>query len=92
MRRRLIALLLIAPLVIAACGAVPTPAPTPDSPYSLPNEASEHCLAQGYQLEMYAQRNEAVGYCLFPDGTRCELWAFYRGECEPGTPEPVVAP
>ena len=25
----------------------------------------------------------ADGY-LFPDGTECEEWAFFRGECEPG--------
>ncbi|MGI9553924.1 MAG: DUF333 domain-containing protein, partial [Thermodesulfobacteriota bacterium] len=25
-----------------------------------------------------------VGYCLFNDGTQCEEWAYFRGECRPG--------
>ncbi|MBN1138650.1 MAG: DUF333 domain-containing protein, partial [Anaerolineae bacterium] len=29
-----------------------------------------------------------TGYCVFPDGTECEEWAFQRGECMPGTPKP----
>ena len=24
------------------------------------------------------------GYCIFPDGSECEEWAFFRGECVPG--------
>jgi hypothetical protein len=26
--------------------------------------------------------------CVFPDGSECEEWAFFRGECAPGTPQP----
>ena len=59
-----------------------------DSPVGLPNPASQHCLDQGYELEMRTAAGGTAGYCLFPDGTECEEWAFYRGECTPGTPAP----
>ncbi|MCI0475720.1 MAG: DUF333 domain-containing protein, partial [Anaerolineales bacterium] len=25
-----------------------------------------------------------IGYCIFPDKSECEEWAFQRGECKPG--------
>jgi uncharacterized protein len=76
-------------LVLAACGAEPAPAPTTfESPVGLPNPASQFCLEQGYQWEIRAEAGGEAGYCLFPDGTACEEWAFYRGECAPGTPTP----
>ena len=49
------------------------------------NPASVHCEENGGQLEI--RENDAggqVGYCLFSDGSECEEWAFYRGECQPG--------
>ena len=56
-----------------------------ESPVGLPNPASVHCEEQGYTLEMREETGGTVGYCIFPDGTECEEWAFYRGECEPGS-------
>ncbi|MBN1260258.1 MAG: DUF333 domain-containing protein [Anaerolineae bacterium] len=32
-----------------------------------------------------------MGYCVFADGSECEEWAFYRGECEPATAAAGVA-
>jgi len=49
------------------------------------NPASVHCEENGGQLEI--RENDAggqIGYCLFSDGSECEEWAFYRGECQPG--------
>jgi putative hemolysin len=44
---------------------------------------------QGYELEIRTEDGGGeVGYCIFTDGTECEEWAFYRGECAPGTPKP----
>lgn len=37
------------------------------------NPASLYCVDLGYQA-----KDEA---CIFPDGTQCEQWAFWRGEC-----------
>jgi putative hemolysin len=60
------------------------------------NPASVYCEDQGYTLEIRsdAEGNE-YGVCLFPDGSECEEWAFFRGECAPGSQaveEPVAEP
>ncbi len=90
--------LLMASLVLVACGgpeSPPTPAPAPtsdvlksplatdvfESPLGLPNPASQYCVEQGYTLEIRDEAGGQVGYCIFPDGSECEEWAFYRGEC-----------
>jgi putative hemolysin len=67
------------------CGPAHTPF---ESPLGVPNPASEYCEAQGYTVEMRTDAGGTAGYCIFPDGTECEEWAFYRGECAPGTPKP----
>ncbi len=55
----------------------------------LPNPASKFCEDQGYKLEIRtAADGSQTGYCIFPDGSECEEWAFFRGECKPGTPKP----
>jgi putative hemolysin len=134
MKRLLLMLLVVGILIIAACGAEPTPIPTktlptaiptkepaeatpdegtldsplapsptldasgsplatpgPDafeSPVGLPNPASKFCEDSGYILELRTDANGTAGYCIFPDGSECEEWAFFRGECAPGTPTP----
>ena len=67
------------------CGPADT---TFESPAGLPNPASQYCLDQGYDLQMRTEAGGTAGYCIFPDGTECEEWSFYRGECAPGTPAP----
>ncbi len=89
MKRVLFIALALAALVIVACGAEPAPTPTTfespfESPLGLPNPASKFCEDQGYVLEMRTDAQGTTGYCIFPDGSECEEWAFYRGECEPG--------
>jgi putative hemolysin len=81
--------LLIVMLIVAACGAGPEPTPTTfESPVELANPASQYCVDQGFELEMRTTAEGTTGYCLFDDGTECEEWAYYRGECGPGTPKP----
>ena len=62
-----------------------TPTPEPDT--GLANPASVYCQDQGYTLEMRTDENGTYGACIFPDGSECEEWAFFRGECSPGTGE-----
>ncbi len=51
----------------------------------LPNPASVYCEDQGYRLEMRTGDDGGqYGVCVFPDGSECDEWAFYRGECGPG--------
>ncbi len=67
------------------CGPAGT---TFSSPLDMANPASVYCQDQGYTLEMRTDASGTAGFCIFPDGTECEEWAYYRGECAPGTPKP----
>jgi putative hemolysin len=62
----------------------------------LPNPASVYCEEQGGTLEIREDENGQYGVCLFDDGSECDEWAYYRGECAPGqtsqVPEPTAAP
>ncbi len=50
-----------------------------------PNPASVYCEEQGGTLEIREDEDgNQYGVCVFDDGSECEEWAFYRGECEPG--------
>lgn len=53
-------------------------------PAGLPNPAAAFCVEQGGQqvLRTDAQGGQ-YGICLFGDGSECEEWAFFRGECAP---------
>jgi putative hemolysin len=70
--------------------------PTEAAP-GMPNPASQFCVEQGYELEIRDEAGGQVGYCRFPDGSECEEWAFYRGECSPAggsqpTPGSAIQP
>lgn len=47
----------------------------------LANPASVFCDRQGYTLEIRDGEGGQSGFCVFDDGTECEEWAFFRGEC-----------
>jgi putative hemolysin len=50
----------------------------------LPNPASVYCDEQGYRVEMRSDdEGNQYGVCIFPDGSECDEWAFFRGECGP---------
>ena len=80
---------MLASTLSAAAGCSPTnppPSPTesatPPGPIGMPNPASVHCIRQGGSL--IPQRDATGGeyaLCALPDGSRCEEWALFRGEC-----------
>jgi putative hemolysin len=97
--------------LLAACGAPQArPAATPtevarpaatDTPSAfLPNPASAYCEQQGHRLEIRtASDGSQRGVCVFADGSECDEWAYYRGECSPApippseiTAAPTVIP
>ncbi len=76
-------------LALTACAAPQPPAgPGPaatDAPQTgLANPASVYCGQRGNKLEMRtAADGSQTGICVFPDGSTCEEWAYFRGECGP---------
>lgn len=54
---------------------------SPDNPVNLANPASVYCAMQGFKTVIKDTPNGQVGYCVFKDGTACEEWSFYRGQC-----------
>ncbi len=49
------------------------------------NPASVYCARQGYKNQIISNIDGSqYGVCIFPDGSKCEEWAYFRGECGPG--------
>lgn len=51
---------------------------------NMPNPASKNCLDKGGRLETLRETAGELGICKFNDGTECEEWQFFRGECRKG--------
>ena len=45
------------------------------------NPASVYCEEQGGNLEIREGEGGQYGMCVLPDGTECDEWAYYSGEC-----------
>jgi putative hemolysin len=80
-------------MALTACAAPQTQAtvePTAtDMPQAgLPNPASVYCEQNGNTLDIRtADDGSQSGVCVFPDGSSCDEWAYYRGECGPAAEE-----
>lgn len=58
------------------------PTATDVSQINLPNPASVYCEQNGNNLEIVtADDGSQNGVCVFPDGSTCDEWAYFRGEC-----------
>jgi len=75
--------------ILTACTALPTQGMpdtvTTDKPQAnMPNPASVYCEQNGNKLEIVtAADGSQSGRCIFPDGSACDEWVYYRGECGP---------
>jgi putative hemolysin len=48
----------------------------------MPNPAAVYCEFLGFKYEIRkAKDGSKSGVCKFPDGTECDAFAFFRGEC-----------
>ena len=68
-----------------------------DTPQAyMPNPASVFCEQYGNRLEIRtAPDGSQSGVCIFPNGSECDEWAYFRGECKPApdaTDTPEVVP
>ena len=73
-------------MALTACTAlhVQTPGPTATdiTQANMPNPASVYCEQNGNKLEIQtASDGSQSGVCIFPDGSTCDEWANFRGEC-----------
>jgi putative hemolysin len=77
-------------MALAACTTpqvhTPEPAATEKPLANMPNPASVYCEQNGNTLEIQtAADGSQSGVCIFPDGSICDEWAYFRGECAPAT-------
>jgi len=49
---------------------------------AIPNPAAVYCILQGYEYEIRTdEQGNQYGVCVFPDGSECGGWDYYR-KCE----------
>lgn len=87
-------------ILLTSCSAPwtePTMAPvlTDTSQVNMPNPAAAYGVEQGFKSEIRtAADGSQSGVCIFPDGSECDEWAYFRGECEstPPATETIYSP
>ncbi len=47
----------------------------------LANPAAVYCEEQGGQISIKTFESGQRGFCLFNDGSQCDEWDFFRGDC-----------
>ncbi|MEW5800552.1 MAG: DUF333 domain-containing protein [bacterium] len=64
----------------------------PGDPIGQPNPAAVFCTENGGDYEIRtAEDGSQYGVCIFGDGSECDEWAYFRGECQPsGSQEGVI--
>ncbi len=84
-RQALCTLFLMSALAFSASCGIKQDNPTPASAPNMANPASVYCEQNGGKLELKQDSaGGAAGMCVFRDGSRCDEWAYFRGECKPG--------
>jgi putative hemolysin len=75
-------------MALTACTSLRVQTSNPDPSeipqVNMPNPASVYCEQNGNTLEIRtAEDGSQSGVCIFPDGSSCDEWAYYKGECSP---------
>jgi putative hemolysin len=69
-------------LTLTACK---TETPVPTGTNEIPNPATVFCKENSGTSEMrQAADGSIAGFCLFSDGSECDEWTYFRGECKVG--------
>ncbi|MFH0833002.1 MAG: DUF333 domain-containing protein [Candidatus Aenigmatarchaeota archaeon] len=81
-----ILLIAVLGIVVFACGCISdTKTNATGSDVQIANPASAYCIEQGYTLDIRTDSSGGqYGVCVFPDGSECEEWKYFRSECKPG--------
>lgn len=54
----------------------------PEEKPELANPAAVYCIEKGNKYEIRENPDRSQdGYCILPDGTECDEWSYFRGEC-----------
>jgi len=57
------------------------------------NPAAKYCEDQGFTREIRTSADGSqYGVCKFADGSECDEWAYFRGECKAGQPTSIAQP
>ncbi len=89
MKRTIFLIFLVIGFLLTAC-EFGRPTETPD--VGLANPASVYCEENGGGLDIRQDEvGNEFGVCIFPDGSECDEWAFFGGECAPGGAETPAA-
>jgi putative hemolysin len=74
-------------MMLTSCAApqtrpMPAPVSTETPLANMPNPASAFCVDHGFKSEIRtAADGSQSGVCIFPNGSECDEWAYFRGEC-----------
>ena len=81
MNKVAVLLLVCGMLLLSRCAFIVT---QPDRDAEMPNPASVYCTDNGGTLEIRtAEDGGQYGVCIFADGSECDEWTYFRGECSP---------
>lgn len=72
-------------LLILGCAIVQKAPTSTGNPVAVANPASVKCEQDGgLDKILYDANGNQYGLCMFGDGSVCDEWAYYRGECQKG--------
>jgi len=88
-RKKYLPLLAVSIIVLALLAVFVSDHPKEDEG-QLANPASVFCEENNYTLDIRTSAGGQYGVCMFPDGSECDEWAFFRGECSIGNTGCIV--
>ncbi len=84
-RKKVLTMFVLATLAASASCTPEQATPTPTPAANIANPASVYCEQHGGKLEMRLDsQGGTAGFCKFSDGSECDEWAYFRGQCKPG--------
>lgn len=85
MFRKIFLTLFIVTLVLSLAACTPRKV-TATPKAGLPNPASAYCEEHGGKVDIRTDTSGGqAGVCVFPNGSECDEWVYYRNECAPTT-------